>query len=271
MTVPHPRLSISALCSWTWTFEQDLEMWSELGVHHVGLTAMKLDAFGHDAAVAALRERNIKASCVVAGGFDLRQPDTWDQARQGFLQCMDTALALEAPCIYTTTGRTTGALWYEVLDTFARAVEPTIAAGHECGVTVALEPSLRTDVSFVHSLRDALVVAKRTGIAVVADIGNCWMERDVEGALSEAGSNVALVQLSDVKIGTLSNPAPGGRSVPGDGELPIERWLRAALATGYQGQIELEMVGPDIEAQGYRAALERAIEHVNPLLTNVLD
>jgi len=120
MTAPHPRLSISALCSWTWSFEQDLEMWSDLGVHHVGLAAWKLDAFGHDAAVSALRERNIKASCVVAGGFDLRQPDTWDEARQGLLRCMETAVALEAPCIYTTTGRTTGALWYEVLDTFAR-------------------------------------------------------------------------------------------------------------------------------------------------------
>ena len=84
-------------------------MWSELGVHHVGLTAPKLDVFGHDAAVAALRERNIKASCIVAGTFDLRKPETWDASREGFVRCMDTAAALDAPYIYITTGRTTGA------------------------------------------------------------------------------------------------------------------------------------------------------------------
>ena len=96
------------------------------------------------------------------------------------------------------------------------------------------------------------------------------MERDVEGALIEAGSRVALVQVSDVKIGTIDRPAPSGRSVPGDGEAPDRAMVRAALAAGYQGQIELEMVGPDIEAQGYRSAVVRAIEHLNPILTNLL-
>lgn len=36
MTV-HPRLSVSAVCSLKWSFDQDLAPWSEIGLHTVGL------------------------------------------------------------------------------------------------------------------------------------------------------------------------------------------------------------------------------------------
>ncbi|MGE0878917.1 MAG: sugar phosphate isomerase/epimerase family protein [Acidimicrobiia bacterium] len=267
----HPRLSISALSSWSWTFEQDLELWRSLdGLHHVGLLASKLEPCGHERAVEALRDAGLKVSCLVAGSFDLRSPDTWAATRTALARCIDTAVALDAPCIYVTTGRTTHAPWREMLETFAGAIEPTIAYGAERGVRVALEPSQRIEVSFVHSLRDALVVADRTGIGIVADIGNSWMERDVEAALTEIGEHMALIQVADVQVGTMEQPGLGGKGVPGDGDLPVERWLGAALATGYAGQIELEMVGPMVESVGYESAITRAIESTTAMLDRLV-
>jgi hypothetical protein len=43
----HPRLALSALCSYPLTFEQDLALWDSLGVKTVGLFFGKLEPFGY--------------------------------------------------------------------------------------------------------------------------------------------------------------------------------------------------------------------------------
>ena len=74
---------------------------------------------------------------------------------------------------------------------------------------MAIEPSLRTDVSFVHTLRDGLDVAEAAGIDVIADLGNCWMERDYEKTVRRAGARIAVVQFADAVFGTLQRTAAG--------------------------------------------------------------
>src|SRR5690606_20043276 len=100
--------------------------------------------------------------------------------------------------IYITPGRTTFAPWGEVLDVFAEAVAPSSAYARDKGVRLALEPSLRSDVSFVNTVRDAIDVAERTGIGIVVDFGNCWMERDFREVVLRAAPHIALVQVGDV-------------------------------------------------------------------------
>ena len=120
------------------------------------------------------------------------------------------------------------------------------------------------------TIRDALIVSDLTGRHVVADIGNCWMERDVEDALVEAGDRTCLVQLADVKIGTLAEPGPEGKGVPGDGELDVKRFVAATLEAGYRGLFELEMVGAIVECEGYRPVIIRAIDRMNTMLGRLL-
>ena len=33
----HPRLSVDAMSSFGWSFDQDLALWTDLGVRHAGL------------------------------------------------------------------------------------------------------------------------------------------------------------------------------------------------------------------------------------------
>ena len=105
---------------------------------------------------------------------------------------------------------------------------------------------------------------------MIADLGNCWMERDYEKTVSRAGPRIAAVQFADAVFGTPTEPPPGGRAVPGDGDVPIDDFLRAALDAGYRGAFELEMVGPKIEAEGYESALRRGVERASALLDAVL-
>jgi sugar phosphate isomerase/epimerase len=263
--VTHPRLSIDALSSFNWTFEEDLALWRELGVRWAGLLISKI-ADDPKGKMARLREAGITPSTIVCGGFDLQAPETWPSARAPLHQMIDAASDAGGRSVYITPGRTTGAPWGEVLDLFAEAVAPSLEHARRRGVRLAFEPSLRTDVSFVNTLRDAVDVAERTGLGLVADFGNCWMERDLAQVLQRAAPHIALVQICDVVIGGMGRPPAGGLHL-GEGELPIARLMRDVLATGYSGPFDLEVLGPVIEKEGYEPAIRRGVKTASEMLT----
>ncbi|HET9732330.1 MAG TPA: sugar phosphate isomerase/epimerase [Acidimicrobiales bacterium] len=265
----HPRLSVSEMCTYPWGFGDELRVWDDLGVHHVGVITAKLEAYGTDEAVSALGERSVKAATVITRSFDLSAPETWDTTRAQIDAATDLARQIGG-CVYFTPGRRDGRSFDELTASLADAVQPCAAYAAAAGIRLAIEPSLRTDVSFVHTLRDGLDVAEAAGIDVIADLGNCWIERDYEKTVRRAGPRLACVQFADAIFGTSTEPPPGGRAVPGDGDLPIDRFLVAALEAGYDGVFELEQVGPRIEAEGHEPALRRAVERANSLLEEVL-
>ncbi len=64
-------------------------------------------------------------------------------------------------------------------------------------------------------------------------------------------------------VGTLSTP---NRLVPGDGDIPLDRIVGTVLAAGYAGCFDLELIGPAIDAEGYEAAVPRAVARLTDLL-----
>jgi sugar phosphate isomerase/epimerase len=261
----HPMLSVDAMSSFRWSFEQDLALWRELGVKWAGLLISKL---GNEPAAkfAQLRAAGIQSSTVIVNSFDLGEPASWDQTRATHAAMIDLVADTGGHSIYFTPGRTTGAPWREVLKLFAAAVAPSVAHGRKRGVQVAIEPSLRTDVSFVNTLRDAIDVAELTGVKLIADFGNMWMERDSAEVFKRAAPHLALLQICDVIIGGNGKPAPGGRVHIGEGELPIRRLMAEVLDAGYRGVFDLEVLGPLVEKEGYESALRRGIASASALL-----
>lgn len=264
----HPRLSVNALSSFNWSFDQDIQLWQALGVRNAGLLISKIGDDIHGK-LARLRAADIGLSTVVCGSLPLRNPEAWDGARATINTVLDEVAAVGGQCVYFPTGRTTGAPWRDVLDTFAEAIAPCVAHAKRCGVRLAFEPSLRTDASFVNTLRDAVDVAELTGLGLVADFGNCWMERDLREVLLRAAPHIALVQIDDVIIGGAGRPNPGGRVHIGEGELPLARLMQDILATGYRGLFDLEVLGPAIEAEGYDSALRRGVKSASAFLAEM--
>jgi len=264
----HPRLSINGLSSFNWSFEQDLALWRELEVRWAALLISKIadDVAGK---VKRVTDSGIRISTVIAGSFDLAAPQTWDSHRALLRTVFDALAATGGGTVYFPPGRTTGAPWSEVLEVFAEAVAPSLADARERGVRLGFEPSLRTDASFVNTVRDAIDVSERTGLGLVADFGNCWMERDLAQVLQRAGPHICLAQICDVIIGGPGRAPPGGRVHIGEGELPVRRLLRELLATGYQGPLDLEVLGPLVEREGYDSAIRRGVRLASDLLFDV--
>ena len=93
----------------------------------------------------------------------------------------------------------------------------------------------------------------------------CWMERDLREVLQRAGSQIAFVQICDVKIG-----GAGGRVHLGEGDLPLDRLMQDVLDSGYTGLFDLEVLGPSIEEEGYATALRRGVRSASDFLTRSL-
>jgi sugar phosphate isomerase/epimerase len=266
--VTHPLLSVDAMSTFKWSFDQDLALWQDLGVRHAGLLISKISDNPAEK-LARLRAAGIQSSTVIVSSFELREPATWDSTRASHAAMTDLVAATGGHSIYFTPGRTTGAPWREMLDIFAAAVAPTVAHGRKRGVHIAIEPSLRTDVSFVNTIRDAIDVAERTGVEIIADFGNMWMERDAREVLKRAAPHIALIQICDVIIGGTGRPPPGGRVHIGEGELPIRRLMHEVLDSGYKGVFDLEVLGPLIEKEGYDSAVRRGVASASALLTEM--
>jgi sugar phosphate isomerase/epimerase len=145
---------------------------------------------------------------------------------------------------------------------------PHVARANELGVRVALEPTnpLRTDVSFVHCVRDAMDLAVLADMAIVVDFYSSWYERGLDELVHKHIDLVGLVQICDYKLGTFDMP---NRSAIGEGNIPVERMMGLMLEAGYEGPFDLEILGPRIEAAGYRDSIAASIERAGEMLSRL--
>jgi sugar phosphate isomerase/epimerase len=264
----HPRLSVSAVSSWRDSFDDDLALWADLGIDHVGLSYRKLEEAGIDAAVERVRRAGLRVSNVVElGWWDLADPSTWTAQRERLDVAVGVAAALGG-CLVLTSGPALGLDWDDAAARFSDAVAPVRerAVASDVVLTVEHTGALRLDLSFCTTFADGADLASRAGIGLCMEISSCFAERDLAARIAAAADVLAHVQISDFVIGSLCTP---DRAVPGDGDIPLERIVDALVSAGYRGAFELELVGPRIEDEGYRSAIARSVEHLDPVLSRL--
>lgn len=263
----HDRISVSGVSSWRWSIEEDLAFYESAQIDHVGVAFRKLEATGDPVAAASkivdagLRVTNL----LVPGPFALDSPDSWGEQQERMGVALDTALALRPELVVLTTGPAGQLPWERAADALEEVLHPTIVEAAREALPLAIEHtnSLRTDVGFVHTLRDAIELSWRLGTGVCLEVNACWAERNLGGTISAGIDAISLVQLSDYAIGTHRTP---DRLVPGDGDIPLGRIVGQLLDAGYDGVFDIEIVGPKIDDEGYESAITRSIERVQLLI-----
>lgn len=261
----HPRLSVSAVSSWRWSLDEDLAFWGEAGIDHVGLSFRKLTDVGLDRGIGRVRDAGLRVTNIVELGWcSLASRETW-QAHQDALLAAVGAAASIGGCLVLTTGPAHPLEWDAAADALGELLEPVMAEAATRAVALTVEPTspLRLDLSFVTTFRDGVDLARRVGVGLCMEINSCFAERDLVRQIKQAKDVLAHVQVSDFVVGSLCTP---DRAVPGDGDIPLARILRTVLETGYAGAFEMELVGPRIEDEGYAAAIQRGIAHLDGVL-----
>ena len=262
----HPRVSLSAISTFSWTLDEDLAFYEAAGVQAIGASLAKLEAAGLEDGARRLRDAGLRVTNLIGiGPFVLADPSRWGPQRDRVRRALDAAEAVGAECLILTTGPAGPLPWEDAADALADALAPLVDDAARRAIPFGLEHtnSLRVDVGFVHTLHDAVDLARRLGVGVCVEVNACWAERALDATFRDGVDVFRIVQLSDYAVGTLSTP---NRLVPGDGDIPLERIVGQLLAAGYGGCFDLELIGPRIDEEGYAAASRRAIDRVGTLL-----
>jgi sugar phosphate isomerase/epimerase len=248
----------------------DIAMWRELGVDHVGLILPKVSEVGWDAARDMVTGAGLRVSTVFGPTYRRLDADRdlgwWDADQAATVETLEFAASIGAASVYVCSGAEPTLTWDQAADAFCELVAPAVARSAELGVPLLVEPTnpLRADVSFVFWQRDAMELARRAGTKVMLDFQSCWYERGLDAVVRDNIDLVGVAQLSDYVIGTGET---GNRVPPGDGDIPLDRLVAMALDAGYEGPFDLEVMGPRIEEEGYPSAVRRSVEQVTDLLT----
>jgi sugar phosphate isomerase/epimerase len=263
------RIGVSAISTFDLALPEDLEFWSRHAIDTVGVSVAKLEAYGWEkgtALVADAVDAGLRVADLIGlGPFHLAHPDRWEWQRERLVRAIEAAPEIGAECIVFTTGPFAPLTWEEAADALESALAPVLDEAQARNVRFAIEHtnSLRVDVGFVHTLADALDLARRLDTAVCMEVNACWAERGLASTIAEGVERIALVQISDFKVGTI---ASSQRLVPGDGDIPLRRIIETLETAGYDGIFELELIGDTIRAEGYERAIPRAIGALAGLL-----
>ncbi|MCU1376437.1 MAG: Xylose isomerase protein barrel, partial [Actinomycetia bacterium] len=182
----HPRLAVNSLSSASWTLEQDLDLYADLGVTAAAFYFDKLAAAGLDRAIELIGASGLRTVHVFTRGLTLHDESTWpaDQAR--LRAGIEVAAELGAPWFGLTAGPAGSLGWDGAATALGRGIEPLVAAGAAGGVRLAIEHSLpvRVEIGFVHSLRDCIDLAGRLGIGATMECNYCFAERDLAATVT---------------------------------------------------------------------------------------
>jgi sugar phosphate isomerase/epimerase len=261
-----PRISVSSLSSARWSLAEDLDLYRRLDIHRVSFWLPTLVEAGLDRAIDEIIGRQLVVDAVLPGAaFDLTDESGWPEVHEAMSMAIETAQRLGASTMPTAGGSAHGQPYQWAVDRFARAIEPVARAGRHRGVRVALEPT-RTqfaNVGFVHSLRDGLALADQLDLGLMPDTAHLWWEPDLADLLAAGAPRFAVFQVADLAF---AGPVLE-RLVPGDGEIPLGPILTNAVAAGFGGPFEIEILGPAVEDEGYEEAIRRSYRHIQGILS----
>ncbi len=253
----HDRVSVNPMALRALPVDEEAAALAAIGARRIGVASQKLEAGGWGRGLRALQDAGLEIAYLVHGVFTPVDDDAgWAAESDQLRRAIDAAAAVGAPFVYLCTGPPGPLRWEDAVAALGNRLAPAIDRARAAGIDLALENALsvRTDTSFLFTLRDTVAVARQLGIGVCADLYCCWVEPDLAAILRDGIDVIRLVQVSDRELRSLAQP---DRRVPGDGDLPLERLLADVLAAGYDGLFDLELLGPRIDAEGGAAAVAR--------------
>jgi sugar phosphate isomerase/epimerase len=262
------RFSVSQITTLNRSFDDDIEAFAAAGVPAVGVAIRKLEACGVARATRLLREAQLTVSCLTSSGmFPLGDAAGERVALERTRRHLAAAAELGADCLMVLPGSAIGWPWEDAAARARPLLEALLDDAERTGVRIAIEPTsqLRMDLAFLHSFDEALDLADAIDspwLGVVLELNNAWIERRLYENIRRRTARIALVQVSDFKVGTLS---ASERVVIGDGDIPLRRICAALADAGYAGWYDIELLGSAIEAEGYDSVVPRAIARFRAL------
>jgi len=250
------RLSLNQRTTANWTAEEAIEGAARVGLRSVGLWRDPIAETGLDTVRHLLVEHDMRVSSICRGGFfTARDSAAFARALAYNRAAIDEVEALEAGCLVLVPGglpdgdRDITAARRRVVD----AIGELAPYAAERGVVLAIEPMhplFAADRGVVSTLAQALDMAEGfdpSVVGVVVDTFHLWWEPDIISQIARASGRVASYQICDW-ITPFPSDALLSRGMMGDGHIDFAAITAAIAATGYPGDVEVEIFNADVWA-----------------------
>jgi sugar phosphate isomerase/epimerase len=249
----------------SWTVAELVDGCARAGIEAVGLWREPVAETGLARAAKLISDAGLRVSSLCRGGFFTAADDAdFRVALDDNRRAIDEAAALGAPCLVLVAGglapgsRDLLGARQRVAEALAALGPHAVAAGVLLGVE-PLHPMFCADRAVVSTLGQALDLAEAVpGVGVVVDSYHVWWDPAVEAQIARAGERIVSYQVCD-----WLTPLPAdvllGRGVMGDGHIDFAPLTAAVLATGYAGDIEVEIFNADIWAEDPATVVPRII------------
>ncbi|WFR72882.1 sugar phosphate isomerase/epimerase [Prescottella defluvii] len=237
-----------------------MAMLRRIGADRFGLLAATMARQGWTQSIEAIAAGGLPVEFVAGGVRAMADDDAgWDANIANLRQAVDAAVEIGASTVCFTSGGSGALSWEDAASAVPGRFAPLVDHARERGVDLALENtmSIRSGISFVHSVADAAELARMLGVGLCVDLYSAWQERGLMRTLADNLDLIRLVQIGDHRVEATSVP---DRWVPGDGHIPLVRMVREVRELGYAGVVDLELLGPAIDEEGAESALARGLK-----------
>jgi sugar phosphate isomerase/epimerase len=272
------RLSLNQRTTAQWSLREAIDGAVAAGLPAIGLWREPVAEVGVDVARRWVDAAGLRVSSLCRGGFfTASDPADRASAHADNLAAIDEAAALGTRALVLVPGGLPPGD-RDLAGARARAAEAVAAlVPHAArrGVVLGIEPMnpiYAADRGVVSTLAQALDIAEAFApheVGVVVDTFHLWWEPGVHAQIARAGERIVSYQVCDW-ITPLPADALLARGMMGDGHVDFTAFTRAVAATGYAGDVEVEIFHADVWAapgeQVLATLARRYVELVQPHL-----
>jgi sugar phosphate isomerase/epimerase len=272
------RLSLNQRTTANWTLREAIDGCVAAGLPAIGLWREPVAEVGVDVARRWVDEAGLRVSSLCRGGF-FTASDLVERARahDDNLAAIDEAAALGTRVLVLVAGGLPAGD-RDLVGARGRAAEAVAALvphARSRGVVLGIEPMnpiYAADRGVISTLGQALDIASAftpDEVGVVVDTYHLWWEPDVHKLLAGAGERILAYQVCDW-ITPLPADTLLARGMMGDGHVDFAAFTRAVAASGYTGDVEVEIFHADVWAapggEVVATMARRYVELVEPYL-----
>ncbi|PXY27392.1 sugar phosphate isomerase/epimerase family protein [Prauserella muralis] len=250
------RLSLNQRTTAKWSLREAVDGCVAAGLGSIGVWREPLAEAGLAEAVAMIRDAGLRVSSLCRGGFfTAAEPAARCAAHADNVAALDEAAALGCPTLVLVPGglpegdRDIRGARERVAEAVAALVEPARERGVRLGIE-PMHPIFAADRGVISTLAQALDIAEQHPpdvVGVVVDTFHVWWEPGVLGQIARAGERITSYQVCEW-ITPLPADSLLSRGMMGDGHIDFTSLTRAVAATGYSGDVEVEIFNADVWA-----------------------
>lgn len=264
------KLAINELTTYRWTFEEDVLAVAKHGFTGIGLWRPKLTEYGVDKAVELLAEHGLEVSSLSwAGGFTGSDGRSYHDSLCDALDAVETARQVGADTVILLAGGRNNHTKNHARRMILSAMEEISEAADAVGISLAVEPvhpGCGEEWSFVNDVRQTLDVIgalSRSNVGLALDTYHLGFDPKILSWLPQVVRHIRIVQLGDGKHLPLGEQ---NRCLLGDGCVPLREIIQVLCEAGYEGFMEAEVLGEEVEHLPY----ERVLQHTRAYWTDLI-